>query len=144
MNKTIISGRLTKNPVVKVVKSNGKDVPIGRFVLAVQRRFKQNGEYLTDFIPCVCFGSNADFTEKYLAKGRKVMIEGRTQTGSYDDNEGRKVFTFEIVAEHIEFAESKKEDATLSDNLEEPNNEENDDFISIPDEVDGLPLPFND
>ena len=62
MNKTIISGRLTKDPVMKVIQSNGKDVLVGRFVLAVQRRFKQNGEYLTDFIPCVAFSSNAEFT----------------------------------------------------------------------------------
>lgn len=138
MNKTIISGRLTKDPVVKVVQSNGKDVPIGRFVLAVQRRFKQNGEYLTDFIPCVAFGSNTDFAEKYLAKGRKVIIEGRTQTRNYEDGEGRKVFTFEVVAEHIEFAESKK------DNTEEPEiNKENDGFMIIPDEEVGLPLPFD-
>lgn len=144
MNKTIISGRLTKDPVVKIVQSNGKDVPIGRFVLAVQRRFKQNGEYLTDFIPCVAFGSNADFAEKYLAKGRKVIIEGRTQTGNYEDGEGRKVFTFEVVAEHIEFAESKKDNTTINDNTEESEiNAENDGFMVIPDEEVGLPLLFD-
>lgn len=147
MNKTIISGRLTKDPVMKVIQSNGKDVLVGRFVLAVQRRFKQNGEYLTDFIPCVAFSSNAEFTEKYFCKGMKIIVEGRTQTRSYEDGEGRKVFTFEIVAEHLEFAESNKrkqmQDAASNGRSGKAESDETGDgFMDIPEE-DGLPLPFN-
>lgn len=143
MNKTIISGRLTKDPVIKVIQSNGKDVLVVRFVLAVQRRFKQNGEYLTDFIPCVAFGSNAEFAEKYLRKGIKIIVEGRTQTRSYEDGEGRRLFTSEVVAEHMEFAESKKPNETLNAKLEESGpNEADDGFMDIPDGYD-LPLPFD-
>ena len=140
MNKTIISGRLTKDPAIKVIQSNGKDVLVARFVLAVQRRFKQNGEYLTDFISCVAFGSNAEFAEKYLSKGIKIIVEGRTQTRSYEDNEGRRLFTSEVVAEHMEFAESKKSNEALNAKLEESG--PNDGFMDIPDECE-LPLPFD-
>lgn len=143
MNKTIISGRLTKDPVMKIIQSNGKDVLVARFVLAVQRRFKQNGEYLTDFIPCVAFGSNAEFAEKYLSKGIKIIVEGRTQTRSYEDGEGRRLFTSEVVAEHMEFAESKKSNEALNVKLEESGqNEADDGFMDIPDGYD-LPLPFD-
>ncbi len=99
MNSVVLMGRLTKDPEIR----NG-EMTIAKYCLAVDRRKK--GE--TDFINCVTFGKGAEFAEKYLHKGSKVCVSGRIQTGSYTDKEGRKIYTFDVVVDNQEFAESKK------------------------------------
>ena len=84
MNKVIVSGRLTADPEVRY--SNSGDA-IARYTLAVDRRFKKDGEQNADFIRCIVFGKGAEFTEKYLHKGTKMIVEGRIQTGSYKNKD---------------------------------------------------------
>lgn len=108
MNKTILMGRLTKDPDVRV--SQGETpITIARYTLAVDRRkTKTNTEPGADFISIVAFGFNGEFAEKYLKKGTKVVVEGRIQTGSYTNKDGLKVYTTDVVVESQEFAESKR------------------------------------
>ena len=107
MNKWIGMGRLTKDPDVRVSQGENQ-TKIARYRLAVDRRFSREGDQQTaDFIPCVAFGKNAEFTEKYLKKGTKIVVECRVQTGSYE-KDGRTVYTIDFVVESAEFAESKK------------------------------------
>lgn len=107
MNKWIGMGRLTRNPDVRW--SQGQEQKcVARFTVAVDRRGrKQDGQQSADFIPCVAFGRQAEFAEKYLKQGTKVAIVGRIQTGSYTNRDGQKVYTTDVVVEEIEFAESK-------------------------------------
>ena len=106
MNKVILMGRLTRDPEVRY--SAGENaMAIARYTLAVDRRFKRDGEATADFIPCVVFGRSAEFAEKYFHQGMRVTISGRIQTGSYTNNEGNRVYTTEVVVEEQEFAESK-------------------------------------
>ena len=116
MNKSILIGRLTRDPEVRDT--------VTKYTLAVDRRDKDK---TTDFIDCVCFGKAADFAKTYLKKGTKIAVVGRIQTGSYETKDGRKVKTFDIVIENQEFVESK---ATI----------QNDGFV-IPDN--DPDLPFN-
>ena len=107
MNKVILMGRLTKDPDIRY-SSGEKATAIARYSLAVDRRFRREGDAPTaDFISCVAFGKSAEFAEKYLKKGTKIVIEGRIQTGSYTNKEGQKVYTTDVVVEQQEFAESK-------------------------------------
>lgn len=106
MNKAILMGRLTRNPDIRYTQGE-KPVCIARYTLAVDRRFKRDGEQEADFISCVAFGRQAEFAEKYLQKGTKVVISGRIQTGSYTNREGARIYTTDIVVEEQDFAESK-------------------------------------
>ena len=106
MNKVILMGRLTKDPVYRQPPDDSS-VSMPRYTLAVDRRTSRNGEQTADFISCVTFGKNADFAEKYLKQGTKVAVTGRIQTGSYTDRNGNKVYTTDVVVEDHEFAESK-------------------------------------
>ena len=113
MNKWLGMGRLTRDPEIR---GEGTSM-VARYTLAVDRRFKDSdGNYPTDFINIVVFGKGAEFTEKYLKKGTKVVVTGRIQTGSYTNKDGQKVYTTDIVAEDQEFAESK---SSSSNNVEE-------------------------
>lgn len=105
MNKVILMGRLTKDPDVRYSQA-AEPIAIARYTLAVDRRGK-NAEG-ADFISCVAFGKGAEFADKYLAKGTKIVITGRIQTGNYKNKDGQTVYTTEVVAEEQEFAESKK------------------------------------
>lgn len=106
MNKVVLMGRLTRDPEVRY--SQGENaMAIARYTLAVDRRFKRDGEPTADFIYCVVFGKSAEFTEKYFRQGMRITISGRIQTGSYTNKEGVKVFTTEVIVEEQEFAESK-------------------------------------
>ena len=106
MNKVILMGRLTKKPEISW---NEDDLCIARFTLAVDRRFKREGQQDADFIGCVAFGKSAEFADKHLGKGTKIALEGRIQTGSYTKTDGTKVYTTEIVAENMEFAGRKEQ-----------------------------------
>lgn len=134
MNKTILMGRLTKDPEVKYTSAS-EPMAIARYTLAVDRRFKKDGEQTADFIQCVAFGKAGEFAEKYFHKGTKVVVEGRIQTGSYE-KDGHRVYTTDVVVEQQEFAESKSSNggnATPSPS--------NDGFMDIPDGLDAE-LPF--
>lgn len=143
MNKVILMGRLTRNADVRW--SQGQDQKaIARFTMAVDRKIRReegNQEQQTaDFISCVAFGKTAEFLEKYGTQGTKFAIEGRIQTGSYTNKDNQKVYTTDVVVEHMEFAESKRS----QEGGQSPNrNTDADGFMNIPDGVEDEGLPFN-
>ena len=106
MNKVILMGRLTRDPEVRY-SAGENSLAIARYTLAVDRRFKRDGEATADFISCVVFGKQAEFAEKYFRQGIRIVVSGRIQTGSYTNRDGVKVYTTEVVVEEQEFAESK-------------------------------------
>lgn len=115
MNKAILMGRLTKDPEIRY--SHGDNpVAIARYTLAVNRRRTREGEQGADFINCMAFGRSAEHAEKYYHKGIKILVTGRIQTGSYENKDGVKVYTTEIVVEDQEFAESKAASGGQDDN----------------------------
>ena len=140
MNKVILMGRLTRDPEVRY--SQG-DTPtaIARYTLAVDRRTRKDGEASADFISCVAFGKSAEFAEKYLHKGTKLVIAGRIQTGSYTNKDGQKVYTTDVVVEDQEFAESKAAAAGNQEGNSQPA-ASGDGFMNIPEGMDEE-LPFN-
>lgn len=107
MNKVILMGRLTRSPEVRY-SQGAEPVAVARYTLAVNRRFKRKDEPEADFIPCVAFGESGEFAEKYFRKGQLVSIVGRLQVRSWEDNEGKKRWTTEVIVEEQYFAESKK------------------------------------
>ena len=109
MNKVILMGRLTRNPDVRYAQRNNsqESTCIARYTLAVNRRFRREGEQDADFINCVAFGRQGEFAEKYLKQGTKVVVSGRIQTGSYTNRDGMKVYTTDVIVEEQDFAESK-------------------------------------
>lgn len=139
MNKVILMGRLTRDAQTRYT-NDVEPMAISRFTLAVDRRVQRNQEGQTaDFISCVAFGKIGQFIEKYGKQGTKFVVEGRIQTGSYTNREGYKVYTTDVIVESIEFAESKS--ATSENSQEMPQQEQNgNDFMDIPDEVDELPF----
>ncbi len=106
MNKVILMGRLTRDPEIRYTQGE-RQMAIARYSLAVNRSFKREGEPDADFINCVAFGRQADFAEKHLKKGIRIVITGRIQTGSYTNRDGVRVYTTDIIVEEQEFAESK-------------------------------------
>ena len=107
MNKVSLTGRLVRDPDVRY-STGEKATCIARFTLAVERRFKQDGQPTADFINCVAFGKTGEFIDKYFTKGMKADISGRIQTGNYVDKNGDKKYTTDIVVEELEFGESKR------------------------------------
>ena len=150
MNKVILMGRLTRDPEVRY--SQGENATaVARYTLAVDRRSSRaNGEESADFIGCVAFGRSAEFAEKYLHKGTKLVVTGRIQTGSYTNKDGVRVYTTDVVVEDQEFAESKNASAqseggfgnSYSAPARQTNNSFSDGFMNIPDGIDEE-LPFN-
>ena len=106
MNKVILMGRLTRDPEVRY-SAGENSMAIARYTLAVDRRFKRDGEATADFISCVAFGRAAEFAERYFRQGIRIVVSGRIQTGSYTNRDGNKVYTTDVVVEEQEFAESK-------------------------------------
>ena len=136
MNKTILMERLTKDPEVKYLQ-NENTTAMARYTLAVDRRYRKDGKAETDFISCVTFGKNAEFAEKYLKKGLKILVSGRIQTGSYGsyvNQEGNKIYVTNVIVEEHYFAEGKK----LS-GAEKKEDTDSDGFMNLPD---GEELPF--
>lgn len=139
MNKVILMGRLTKDAEVRW--SQGENITaVARFTLAVDRRGKKDE---ADFISCVAFGKTAEFVEKYVSKGTKIVVSGRIQTGNYTNKDGVKIYTTDVVVEDAEFAESKNSGnagfAGINAPVEVEN--ENDGFMNVPDAIDEE-LPF--
>ena len=139
MNKVILMGRLTRDPEVRYTQGDNT-MAIARYSLAVDRRFKRDGEPDADFINCVAFGKAGEFAEKYLKKGTKIAVVGRIQTGSYTNKDGQKVYTTDVVVEEQEFAESKNSGS--SDNNQSAPANKDMGFMNIPDSIDEA-LPFN-
>ena len=107
MNKAILMGRLTRAPEVRY-SQNDSNMAIARFSLAVDRRYKKQGDETTaDFFNCTAFGKQGEFVEKYLKQGTKIVVTGRIQNDNYTNKEGQKVYSVQIMVEEIEFAESK-------------------------------------
>ncbi len=142
MNKVILMGRLTKDPDIRYSQGE-KSTAVARFSLAVDRKFKQEGQPTADFINCLAFGKRAEFIEKYCRKGTKLVVEGSWQTGSYTNKDGNKVYTNECLIENCEFAESKAA-AQNSQPAEgpSPSSAAGDGFMNIPSGIDEE-LPFN-
>ena len=140
MNKVILVGRLTKDPQTQGFSKDGQSSVIARYSLAVDRRFKKDGEQSADFINCVAFGKAGEFAEKYFRKGTKIAVVGRIQTGSYTNKDGQKVYTTDVVVEEQEFAESKSQGESMTKSEPTPATI-SDDFMHIPDDIDSE-LPF--
>lgn len=147
MNKVILMGRLTRDPEVRYSQGDSQ-MAIARFSLAVDRRFKRQGDTVTaDFFNCTAFGKQGEFVEKYLKQGTKIVVTGRIQNDNYTNKEGQKVYSVQIIVEEIEFAESKNaagggnafQSAPAGGN-QEPMMPE-DGFMNIPDGIDNT-LPF--
>ena len=147
MNKVILMGRLTRDPEVRYSQGDSQ-MAIARFSLAVDRRFKRQGDTVTaDFFNCTAFGKQGEFVEKYLKQGTKIVVTGRIQNDNYTNKEGQKVYSVQIIVEEIEFAESKNaagggssfQNAPAAGN-QEPMMPE-DGFMNIPDGIDNT-LPF--
>ena len=148
MNKVIEIGRLTKDPEIRY-SQGASSTCIARYTLAVDRKFKQEGQPTADFINCIAFGKLGEFAEKYLHKGVKIAVVGRIQTGSYTNKDNQKIYTTDVVVEEQEFAESKN--SNNNDNNGNRNNRnsgnanpyvDSDGFMNIPDGIDEE-LPFN-
>lgn len=134
MNKVILLGRLTKDPDVRYTQSENM-LAIARYTLAVDRRFKKEGQPSADFINCVAFGKSAEFAEKYMTKGRLFGVIGRIQNRNYENDKKEKVYVTEIVVDEQYFADSKKEDKKdLSELLKEDDDKSK--------ELDDIDLPF--
>ena len=157
MNKVILMGRLTRDPEVRY--SGGDNaMAIARFSLAVDRRFRRAGDQNeADFFNCTAFGKQAEFVEKYLHQGTKILLSGRIQNDNYTNREGQKVYSVQIIAEEIEFAESKNAAASSMNTRNAGNyaapagrpspqaasSNAGSGFMNIPDSVDDEELPFN-
>ena len=139
MNKVIEIGRLVREPEIRY-SQGASSTCIARYTLAVDRKFKQEGQPTADFINCIAFGKLGEFAEKYLRKGIKIAVTGRIQTGSYKNKDGNTVYTTDVVVEEQEFCESKS--SNQSQQNEKPQ-QSSDDFMSIPDGLDDTGLPFN-
>ena len=139
-------GRLTRDPDVRYLQGE-HSTAIARYTLAVDRRFKRDGEASADFISCVCFGRSAEFAEKYFRQGLRITISGHIQTGSYTNRDGNKVYTTDVVVEEQEFAESKNASGNngggyTQEDRPAPGNASADGFMDIPTGLTGNDLPF--
>lgn len=144
MNKVILMGRLVKDPEVRYTQSENSTC-IASFTIAVDRKFKRDGEQSADFINCVAFGKLGEHVERYYRKGLKTALTGRIQTRNYTNRDGQKVYVTEVVVEELEFAESKNSGEKAVCGTEKLNKKASDPldgFMSIPDGIDEVELPF--
>lgn len=145
MNKVILMGRLTRDPEVRY--GGQSNMAIARFSIAVDRRFKREGQPDTDFFDCTAFGKLGEFVEKYLKKGTKIVLDGEIQNNNYENKDGQKVYGTRIVANQIEFAESKRaaeQNGSSDFEGKAPSGGEDisDDFMNIPAGIEEE-LPFS-
>ena len=143
MNKVILMGRLTRDPEVRYTDGG---VSIAKFSLAVDRRFKRDNGPTADFFNCTSFGKQAEFVEKYLHRGTKILLSGRIENNNYTNKDGEKVYSTQIVTEELEFAESKAAADRSAQEYHEPTgtsaSKVGDGFMNIPDGLDDEELPF--
>lgn len=129
MNKTVLIGRSTKDADVRYSQGD-KPMAIARISLAVDRKFKQEGQPTADFINCIAFGKTAEVIEKYVVKGTKIAVVGHIQTGSYTNKDGQKVYTTDVVIDELEFCESRSSQQSNSQPSPAPNGDMG--FMNIP------------
>jgi single-strand DNA-binding protein len=147
MNKLILMGRLTRDPEIRYSQGENS-LAIARFSLAVDRRFKRAGEPEADFFNCTAFGKQAEFVERYLKKGTKILLSGRIQNDNYTNKDGEKVYSVQVLVDEMEFAESKNASQGSGDGgfrpdmQPQPSQAVGDGFMNIPDGIDDE-LPFN-
>lgn len=140
MNKVILMGRLTRDPEIRYAQNESRTA-VARYTLAVDRRYKREGEQNADFIGCVVFGKGAEFAEKYLQKGTKIAVTGCIQTGSYTNKEGKKVYTTDVIVDEQEFAESKSAGSGSGNNAGgNSGSESGDGFMNVDDYSEELPF----
>jgi single-strand DNA-binding protein len=149
MNKVILMGNLTRDPEIRYSQGENS-MAIARFSLAVNRRFARQGETDVDFFNCTAFSRQAEFVEKYFRQGSRMLLTGRVQNDNYTNKNGEKVYSVQIIAEEIEFAERKSAadananaggQGSFGGGAPQPNAAANDDFMNIPDGIeDGLPF----
>lgn len=132
MNKVIFMGNLTRDPEIRY--SQGTNMAVARFAIAVNRKFAKDGETDTDFFNCTAFGKTAEFIEKYFHKGSRILLTGRIQNDNYTNKNGEKVYSVQIIVEDVEFGERKG-------SAQEPSSQNNDDFVQIPEGQTG-DIPF--
>lgn len=145
MNKVVMMGRLTRDPEIRY-SQGANATAVARFTIAVDRRFKKEGEPDADFFSCTAFGKTAEFVEKYLKQGTKIALSGRVENDNYTNKDGQKVYGTRILVEECEFAESKANSSTSTEKTQNTANNEarkdKDGFLNIPDGIDEE-LPFN-
>ena len=139
MNNVILCGRICRDIDLKTSQSG---MAIAKFAIAVDRKYKRDGEPTADFINCVAFDKKATFISTYFGKGRRILITGRIQTGSYTDKDGNKRTSFDVIVEDAEFCDSKSDNNTSATPAPAPaqttSQPSNDGFTDVaPDE-----LPF--
>lgn len=139
MNKIILMGNLTRDPEIRYTQGENA-LAIARFSLAINRRFAKQGDTEVDYFNCTAFGKQAEFIEKYFRKGSRMLVSGRVQNDNYTNKNGEKVYSVQIIAEEIEFAERKGSGQT-SGGAPEPGEASND-FMDLPTGVEEG-LPFN-
>ena len=137
MNKVIEIGRLVREPEIRY-SQGASSTCVARYTLAVDRKFKQEGQPTADFINCIAFGKLGEFAEKYLHKGIKIAVTGRIQTGSYKKKDGNTVYTTDVVVDEQEFCESKSQ----SNSQPQPAQSNDNSWMNILDDVEDS-LPFN-
>ena len=128
MNKIILMGRLVRDPEIS---SSTSGTTFARYSIAVDRRFKKEGEPDADFINCTSFGKQAEFVVKNLNKGTKIVLSGRLQNNNYTNKDGQKIYDVRIIVHDVEFAESKGQQAG---NTEVRNNDVTD-FLNVAPEI---------
>ena len=138
MNKIILMGRLTRDPEIRYSQGENSMV-IATFSLAVNRRYKREGEPEADFFNCTAFGKQAEFVEKYLKQASKILLSGRVQNNNYTNKEGQKVYSVQIMVEELEFAESKGSSDAGTQHQAAPT--DNNGFMTIPEGLEEE-LPF--
>ncbi len=139
MNSVNLTGRLTRDPDIRYTDGGST---IARFSLAVDRRYTHENGPTADFPSCVAFGKTAEFIEKWFGKGVKMELSGRVQTGSYTNQDGQKIYTTDIVAEQVGFAESKSASQGNHRDPDQSGEPGPDGFVNIPDDIDEE-LPFD-
>lgn len=141
MNKVILIGRFTRDPEIRYTQSG---ICSANFSIAIDRKYKQEGQPEADFPKVIAWGKTAEFIEKYFRQGMKIVIEGRIQTGKYTNKEGQTVYTTDVVAESVEFAESKSSGSSSGGKQSSSKPKVDDDgWMDIPDGFesdDGLPF----
>lgn len=148
MNKVILVGRLTRDPEIRY-SQGASSTAVARFSIAVDRRFKREGEPDADFFNCTAFGKQAEFVERYLKQGIKMVVVGRIQNDNYTNKEGQKVYSVQIMVDELEFAESKNASSAGDGGAYQqpaarptPSAAANDGFMNVPEGIDEE-LPFN-
>lgn len=141
MNHVVLIGRLVRDPEIRYSQGE-KPMAIAKYTLAVDRRYKREGEQTADFIRCIAFGKNAEFAEKYMSQGRKFAVEGSIQTGSYQNKDGQTVYTTDVIVNGQDFCDSKPASSGNSGNYAGAATD-SEGFMSIPDGVEDEGLPFN-